>query len=886
MVVQKNATDCERLGPTISGFNQAACDIFQGMWCPAPRSCFGLVKCIRDLKEEVDQSRTRRAFFEYLDGAPTVNDVDGETEDTEKCGDLREYFEYDRDYPDDDRICEEVTDVQCLTDFSNLDAFATGVPGTDGGGALEQLAVSTVLTLNTKERFDAIAARIWRNARWGIGKIMELLDLKKKTVAEPANELCSIVLPTVAGIGPGTILCKLPAVAALTGLKLAKEILKIALSISDHIYAELVDKTFNLDHELGRQQAIYENVITIHGNIITTFKATQQLKSMLGDISDGLEEDRQDNEGRRLIEAQGGCFPTDIFGYGTCVTNQTLCLEYSETPPATGDCILPACEDLTRLCDRSFNFPYIATLKQAGCDELDSDGNGIVDQCEDRFPPSVVLRNAELFRCNDDDYAELCYTGKVFNGEKQLMNFLNYQFPASDDCQISPSKLKVDISYEDGDCHNTKYKVTPYQNISECDNYDPGDCSPLNGTTFENPLYGLSKDVTVQLDVAAPEVKCGFLYDTLAMKNISDDSKTLYHYMPPNPTSGDVTRLIDARLFYNVSDNCDEDDIIVDINVKSNEIQQNKIATAELFTRKKSGFVGQVNFLYAPTHCDCKNRGFHGLCMTDPSMSSIMIDTKEFKTRYYEITVTATDSAGNAESDTCKVIIVPDCDSDSSVGCEMSTFNEAYYYTQSVVDTSIDSSTVLYEIASKTLVWERGLSLPSLDDFLISEAVDIDDAVPLVTCSLGTQNLTGKGAGVFTDLAFDFTAVDGGNKCTATEDLKVTIEVLSNEMVANGENMVYISKTLNSGEAPHIVAEDSTCNSASNGKCIISSVSKYREYLVRVMATDEAGNSKTCVASTYVGKDGDTGQDPLFLVTSVDIVGGIEPEGTAFALRN
>ena len=52
--------------------------------------------------------------------------------------------------------------------------------------------------------------------------------------------------------------------------------------------------------------------------------------------------------------------------------------------------------------------------------------------------------------------------------------------------------------------------------------------------------------------------------------------------------------------------------------------------------------------------------------------------------------------------------------------------------------------------------------------------------------------MTGTGAGVFTDLGFNFTAVDGGTKCTDTEDLKVNIEVLSNEMVTTGEDVSLI----------------------------------------------------------------------------------------------
>ena len=44
---------------------------------------------------------------------------------------------------------------------------------------------------------------------------------------------------------------------------------------------------------------------------------------------------------------------------------------------------------------------------------------------------------------------------------------------------------------------------------------------------------------------------------------------------------------------------------------------------------------------------------------------------------------------------------------------------------------------------------------------------------------------------MFTDLGFSFNAVDGGKKCTDTKDLEVSIEVLSNEVVATGEEVSY-----------------------------------------------------------------------------------------------
>jgi hypothetical protein len=37
-------------------------------------------------------------------------------DDPTKCGSLRTYFDYDKDFPDDDRICEEVKELQVSSD--------------------------------------------------------------------------------------------------------------------------------------------------------------------------------------------------------------------------------------------------------------------------------------------------------------------------------------------------------------------------------------------------------------------------------------------------------------------------------------------------------------------------------------------------------------------------------------------------------------------------------------------------------------------------------------------------------------------------------------------------------------------------------------------------
>ena len=72
----------------------------------------------------------------------------------------------------------------------------------------------------------------------------------------------------------------------------------------------------------------------------------------------------------------------------------------------------------------------------------------------------------------------------------------------------------------------------------------------------------------------------------------------------------------------------------------------------------------RVTYLYSYTyHHRCADMGEDMLCKDDPTMESL-------KVRYYDITVTALDSAGNTNSDTCKVIIVPSCTESLTGACE------------------------------------------------------------------------------------------------------------------------------------------------------------------------------------------------------------------------
>ena len=92
--------------------------------------------------------------------------------------------------------------------------------------------------------------------------------------------------------------------------------------------------------------------------------------------------------------------------------------------------------------------------------------------------------------------------------------------------------------------------------------------------------------------------------------------------------------------------------------------------------------------------------------------------------------------------------------------------------------------------------------------------------------------------------------------------------------------MVIISKPRVTGKVPSIWAEDHTCKSSNNGKCKISSPKKLREYVVRVTATDEAGNTGIGECNTLVGNQEVDTLDPIFLLTKLDMVGGVEGAAT------
>ena len=202
----------------------------------------------------------------------------------------------------------------------------------------------------------------------------------------------------------------------------------------------------------------------------------------------------------------------------------------------------------------------------------------------------------------------------MFRNEQQLKNFMAYQFYAFDDCQSSQA-IKVNIDYKRGLCSETVYTVTPQQTVPGCNGINP--VGPFN-ITYDNPLFGSPREVTVQLDAVPPVVTCGFKTPAIGINQISSDLKTLYHYIVDvdnfrlneaqffhrvTVSSSRVTNIFQAltllepnHTFHNPScqDNCDAD-VQVKVVVNVNELHQNK--NVDLLKHTNS-FQEQVEIVY------------------------------------------------------------------------------------------------------------------------------------------------------------------------------------------------------------------------------------------------------------------------------------------------
>ena len=239
---------------------------------------------------------------------------------------------------------------------------------------------------------------------------------------------------------------------------------------------------------------------------------------MLGDVAERLDDD--DEKSSKMIQKM--CDNTTVCYKGLC-----------------------SCMDPMFDCDCKLDYVYVRDQPGAGCDGIDSDGDEetMIDVCEDRYAPSIILLNSGLFISHKREMADFSFTDEVFLTHEHVQHLFNYQVRVDDDCAVS-KMLTMKIEHVGGTCNNTTYELTPIQNYTECNDRTTGtigkDGEPI---PFTNPLSGKSLHFIVNVDEEAPMVECGF-----HEKSDSDiiGSKTLFKY-PTNERD-----VVNSNFYYRI----------------------------------------------------------------------------------------------------------------------------------------------------------------------------------------------------------------------------------------------------------------------------------------------------------------------------------------------
>ncbi|CAB9511469.1 expressed unknown protein [Seminavis robusta] len=235
------------------------------------------------------------------------------------------------------------------------------------------------------------------------------------------------------------------------------------------------------------------------------------------------------------------------------------------------------------------------------------------DDCEeDSVVPTLEVPPYMGFRRNG--VGNYTVEGSIFKSPDEAVRYLEQSLTARDD-HAGPPELAVQVSPSS----------------------DPDRCSMLASAVPARLRHCNGKDqlgktewFKVSVDQEAPVVNCGFHSQKMARS--SNDGKTLFLEQQPG------VELVDTGFFLEANDACDAS-LRVEIAVASNELTQE--STAMLASTR-----GPNPKLYvAPSKCDQESSRF---CVTGEVVP----------TRYYDVVVTATDSAGWQSSDTCRIVIM------------------------------------------------------------------------------------------------------------------------------------------------------------------------------------------------------------------------------------
>jgi len=295
---------------------------------------------------------------------------------------------------------------------------------------------------------------------------------------------------------------------------------------------------------------------------------------------------------------------------------------------------------------------YGNITEHMGCDGVDQNSDGVIDDCEeDNVPPSLSIESLPLF--SNPRFPQIPFLkNPVFSTINDAKDFLLKHLVAYDDCA---TELDLNVSSPFASCDGTLFEATVTD--TRC------------GTI--NPTQTLTKSFLLHVDDEAPVLSVGF----------HPSSKTLLHqgnkqilFVQESDES-----FVNVLYSYKIEDNCPQK-LKVNVSIKSNENSSENTMT---MIRKKGS---KFQFYIEPSSCKTKDEMENYFCEWNPDIPF----------RFYEIHLNVVDYGGNVATTIATVVIVPKTKADTHGALS----NEKYF--ESMIAKEHD----LYDLASDTMELE------------------------------------------------------------------------------------------------------------------------------------------------------------------------------------
>lgn len=462
--------ECMYKAPLFASFSEGACRIYSGTFCSYPRDCTDLLTCVDGLKGEVNPENgnadANLALFDFLNTAPEVLSASSSYE----CGQLREYFGFDSDYPIDEDICADIDLLKDSDEYGFINRYNSGTQE-DKPNPDAVLFTPEIPSFTSNEGFK------WREANFALSQVT-------LTLRELHDYISNLECPCTPAVADG-LLCTIAKNAIMTPALAVLVASEVAHDVSEFSYEEKVGLS---DYQMNE---IYFNVMILWKNMDLTLKEIEktqltvnQIKPIVTETNTTAHENQEYliDINRIVIETQEALAITDAtvnIINATVTYNKNILQLINDTVNEILEIVTPP--------------QFIDGVKNYGCDGIDQDDDGTADECdEDSFPPQLILPQCLGFTQGTERNTHLL-SDKIFASAIEARAFLEEAVGVTDDC-APEQNLELLVSAAGTETCSETFTLTPHHvNRSPC-----------------MPMGGESHVFVMQIEPTAPLVTCGF----------------------------------------------------------------------------------------------------------------------------------------------------------------------------------------------------------------------------------------------------------------------------------------------------------------------------------------------------------------------------------------